>query len=85
MHGQAFWRQHVSQATHCSVRLHPQEDGSAETAAQNILAIALTLVLALAAGSILWRLALVSWALFSAGVRYSVVAVLLLIMAMFFF
>lgn len=62
-----------------------QEDGSAETAAQNILAIALVLVLSLAAGSILWRLALVSWALVAAGVRYSIVAVLLLLLAMVFF
>ena len=62
-----------------------QEDGSAETAAQNILAIALSLLLALAFTSILWRVALVSWALISAAVRYSVVAVLLLVLGVLFF
>lgn len=66
--------------TATSTSLSPQEDGSAETAAQNILAIALALLLCLAAGSVFWRLFLVSYALFSAAARYSVVAVLILVL-----
>ena len=62
-----------------------QEDGSTETAAQNILAITLTLLLVAATGSILWRIFLVSWALVSAAVRYSVVAVMLLVLIVVFF
>ena len=61
-----------------------QDDGSAETAAQNILAIALSLLLLLAFTSILWRIALVSWALISAAVRYSIVGVLLLVLGIIF-
>jgi len=62
-----------------------QDDGSAETTAQNILAIALSLLLALALGSILWRVTVVSLALLSAAVRYSIVGVLLLVLAVVFF
>ena len=66
-------------------RCNLQEDGSAETAAQNILAIALSLLLTLAFVSILWRVIIVSWALISAAVRYSVVAVLLVVLTALFF
>jgi hypothetical protein len=50
---------------------------------QNVLAAALTLLLLAAATNVLWKVVVVSWALISAAVRYTVVAVLLLFIALF--
>ncbi len=50
---------------------------------QNILAITLTLLLAVALGGTLFRLTLVVWTLIVAAVRYTVVAVLILFIFIF--
>lgn len=60
-----------------------QEPSNPEAIAQNVLAIALAAVLALAAGNVLWKLLIVCWALISAAARYSFVAVVLLVIAVF--
>lgn len=65
--------------------LSVQEDGSPETAAQNILALTLAFLLTLAFGSILWRITIVSFALVSAAVRYSFVAILFLMLMIYIF
>ncbi len=60
-----------------------QDDSSPESAAQNVLAIALALLLAAAVGNLVWKVVIVSWALLSAAVRYVAVAFLLLAIAVF--
>ncbi len=60
-----------------------QDEKSGESLVQNVLAAALTLLLLAAAANVLWKVAAVSWALVSAAVRYTVVAVLLLVIALF--
>lgn len=57
-----------------------QEEGGAGTTAQNVLAIALALLLVAAVGNVVFKIVLVSWALFSAAVRYSAVALILICM-----
>ncbi|CAK0778942.1 hypothetical protein CVIRNUC_004669 [Coccomyxa viridis] len=56
------------------------EEGGAGTTAQNVLAIALALLLVAAVGNVVFKIVLVSWALFSAAVRYSAVALILICM-----
>jgi len=51
--------------------------------AQNFLAVALTTVLALAGIAIVFKLAAVVWALTAAAVRYSIVALILIAVAIF--
>jgi len=46
--------------------------------AQNVLAIALALLLVAAVGNVIFKIVVVSWALFSAAVRYSAVALILI-------
>lgn len=58
-----------------------EDDGSPELVAQNVLAVSLALLLAASLGGVLFRIAAVSAALVVAAVRYSVVAVLLLLVA----
>lgn len=60
-----------------------QEPSGPEALAQNVLALALAAVLALAAGNVLWKLLSVCWALISAAARYSIVAIVLLVVAVF--
>ncbi len=48
-----------------------------------MLSIALALLLFLAAGNVVWRIVVVSWALLSAAVRYTTVALILLSIAVF--
>jgi len=48
-----------------------------------VLALALVAVLGLAAGNVLWKLAVVCWALITAAVRYCFVALALLVVAVF--
>ncbi len=55
-----------------------QDEGSAGTTAQNVLAIALALLLVAAVGNVIFKIVVVSWALFSAAVRYSAVALILI-------
>ena len=57
---------------------HVQDEGSVGSTAQNVLAIALALLLVLAVGNVIFKIVLVSWALFSAAVRYSAVALILI-------
>jgi len=61
----------------------PQEPTNPEAIAQNVLAVALAAVLTLAAGNVLWKILVVCWALISAAARYSVVAMVLLVIAVF--
>ena len=63
--------------------VHDQDDSSPESVAQNVLAIALALLLAAAVGNVVWKIVVVSWALLSAAVRYVAVAFLLLAIAVF--
>ena len=60
-----------------------QDESSAESVAQNVLSIALALLLCLAVGKVVWRIVVVSWALLSAAVRYTTVALILLSIAAF--
>lgn len=60
-----------------------QDESSAESVAQNVLSIALALLLCLAVGNVVWRIVVVSWALLSAAVRYTTVALILLSIAAF--
>lgn len=60
-----------------------QEPSGPEAIAQNVVALALAAVLALAAGNVLWKLVSVCWALISAAARYSFVAMVLLVIAVF--
>ena len=60
-----------------------QDEDSGESLAQNVLAAALTLLLLTAAGNVLWKVAAVSWALVAAAVRYTTVALLLVVVAVF--
>ena len=46
-----------------------QDDSSTESVAQNVLAIALALLLFAAVGNVMWKIVVVSWALISAAVR----------------
>ena len=55
-----------------------QDEGSAGTTAQNVLAIALALLLVAAVSNVIFKIVVVSWALFSAAVRYSAVALILI-------
>ncbi|CAL8470045.1 g9587 [Coccomyxa elongata] len=59
------------------------DESSAESVAQNVLSIALALLLCLAVGNVVWRIVVVSWALLSAAVRYTTVALILLSIAVF--
>lgn len=61
-----------------------QDDNTPEGIFQNILAITLTFLLAIAAGLTLLRLTLVVWTLIAAAVRYTVIAVLILFLFIFF-
>lgn len=61
-----------------------QDDASPEALAQNALAVALSALLVWGFGSILWKLAVVSYALFAAAFRYSFVALVLLVVVVFF-
>ena len=67
-----------------SNRLLMQDDASPEALAQNALAVALSALLVWGFGSILWKLAVVSYALFAAAFRYSFVALVLLVVVVFF-
>lgn len=58
-----------------------EDDGSPELVAQNVLAVSLALLLAASLGGVLVRIGAVAAALVVAAVRYSVVAVLLLLVA----
>jgi hypothetical protein len=58
-----------------------EDDGSPELVAQNVLAVSLALLLAASLGGVLLRIGAVAVALVVAAVRYSVVAVLLLLVA----
>ena len=58
-----------------------EDDGSPELVAQNVLAVSLALLLAASLGGVLFRVGAVAVALVVAAVRYSVVAVLLLLVA----
>jgi hypothetical protein len=58
-----------------------EDDGSPELVAQNVLAVSLALLLAASLGGVLVRICAVAAALVVAAVRYSVVAVLLLLIA----
>ena len=60
-----------------------QDSASPEALAQNALAVVLSAVLLWGFGSILWKLAIVSYALFAAAFRYSFVAVVLLVVVVF--
>ena len=64
---------------HCCL----QDDASPEALAQNALAVALSALLIWGFGSILWKLAVVSYALFAAAFRYSFVAFVLLVVVVF--
>lgn len=67
-----------------TVRWHGmQDDSSPESVAQNVLAIALALLLCAAVGNVVWKIVVVSWALVSAAVRYVAVALILLSIAVF--
>eukprot|EP00884_Botryococcus_braunii_P023440 jgi/Botrbrau1/9780/Bobra.85_1s0024.1 len=61
-----------------------EDDNTPEGIFQNILAITLTFLLAIAAGLTLLRLTLVVWTLIAAAVRYTVIAVLILFLFIFF-
>ena len=65
----------------CSFAL--QDDTSAESVAQNVLAVALALLLCAALANIMWKIVIVSWALVSAAVRYVAVALILVSIAVF--
>jgi hypothetical protein len=52
-----------------------------ESIAQNIVALALAAVLVLALGGVFWKLLVVCFALLGAAFRYSVIAVLLVVIA----
>ncbi|KAL3154809.1 hypothetical protein ABBQ38_011351 [Trebouxia sp. C0009 RCD-2024] len=60
-----------------------EDDASPEALAQNALAVALSSLLIWGFGSILWKLAVVSYALFAAAFRYSFVALVLLVVVVF--
>ncbi|DBA92313.1 TPA: hypothetical protein ACH3X2_003735 [Trebouxia sp. C0005] len=60
-----------------------EDDASPEALAQNALAVALSALLIWGFGSILWKLAVVSYALFAAAFRYSFVAFVLLVVVVF--
>lgn len=60
-----------------------QGDATPEDLAQNALAVALSALLAWGVGSILWKLLIVSYALFAAATRYSFVALVLLVVVVF--
>lgn len=60
-----------------------QDDFAVDSMAQNFLAVALTVVLALAGIAIVFKLAAVIWALTAAAVRYSIVALILIAIAIF--
>ena len=60
-----------------------QDDTSAESVAQNVLAVALALLLSAAVANIMWKIVIVSWALVSAAVRYVAVALILVCIAVF--
>ena len=70
----------ASTTTDCSL----QDDASPEALAQNALAVALSALLIWGFGSILWKLAVVSYALFAAAFRYTFVALVLLVVVVFF-
>lgn len=72
----------VQNSAHCC--LHLQEPSGPEAIAQNVLALALVSAMALAAGNVLFKLVVVSWALITAAVRYCFVALVLLVIAVFF-
>ena len=61
-----------------------QDDASPEALAQNALAVALSAVLVWGVGSILFKLAVVSYALLAAAIRYSFVALVLLVVVVYF-
>ncbi len=63
----------------CSV----QDEYAVESAAQNVLAIVLTAILVLALGTVLWKLVAVCWALTAAAFRYSLVALVLVVLGVF--
>lgn len=77
MRAQAFGCAFAVGYTQLMACCHVQDDGSVGSTAQNVLAIALALLLVLAVGNVIVKIVVVSWALFSAAVRYSAVALIL--------
>ena len=77
MRAQAFGCAFAVECTQLMACCHVQDDGSVGSTAQNVLAIALALLLVLAVGNVIVKIVVVSWALFSAAVRYSAVALIL--------
>ena len=60
-----------------------QDKGSSEELTQGIVALALTGLIVAATTTILWRIVVVAWALVAAAIRYSIVAVFLILIAAF--
>ncbi len=60
-----------------------QDEYAVESAAQNVLAIVLTAILVVALGTVLWKLVAVCWALTAAAFRYSLVALVLVVLGVF--
>ena len=60
-----------------------QDRGTSEELTQGIVAVALTGLIIAASTTILWRIFVVAWALVAAALRYSVVALFLILIAAF--
>ena len=60
-----------------------QETDDAVSTVQNALAVVLCGLLVWSVAGVLWRLVLVAYALFAAALRYSIVAVFLLVAVLF--
>ncbi|KAK9822971.1 hypothetical protein WJX74_010100 [Apatococcus lobatus] len=60
-----------------------QDQGTSEELTQGIVALALTGLIVAATSTILWRILIVAWALVAAAVRYSIVAIFLILIAAF--